>query len=227
MAIAENTGGKMRKKLLVIGLAVAALLTGSGLAVGAETLTKDEVFLQMAIRLRILNALYTPTRKQSIAGQWTVVPILKIVLTDSQGQALDDADLPPALANLQADLSNTDIVGEFEEAGFKVLRNDQVTLAPRFAIIVSSSRALDEPNLKTRKMYSVTGVVLQAMTVGMGFLGKREFVVTGTYTIPPILSTLDDESDAENIRVAVRKVVDQYIAEAGVSVHKHHHRKDF
>jgi hypothetical protein len=51
------------------------------------------------------------------------------------------------------------------------------------------------------------------MTIGSGFSGKRELLATGTYSAPPIVAT-EDASDAQTIRVAIRKIVDQYTREA-------------
>jgi hypothetical protein len=73
--------------------------------------------------------------------------------------------------------------------------------------------ATSKPELRTRKLYLVGGVVGQTMTIGSGFSGKRELLATGTYSAPPIVAT-EDASDAQTIRVAVRKIVDQYTREA-------------
>jgi hypothetical protein len=202
----------MRIKQIGFGLLALALLAGSALA-DNSALTKDEATMTMAVDLQLLRAMHSPAmRKATIAGQKAVVPSLTLRVTDAEGQAIPDANLPPALANLEADLKNTDIDGEIRNAGIQIA--EEKSLAPRLLIFVMSVPAIDKPDFKTRKMYSVTGMVAQVMTVGLGLLGRREAITTGTFGGKPIVSTLDDSADASTIRVAVRKIVDEYVAEA-------------
>jgi hypothetical protein len=193
------------KLVAVCGLVCAA---GVSLAVSSETLTKDEKFLAVATRLEMFERLHNAnTRKASIAGQKAVVPNLTLQVTDEKGVALPDASLPPALANLEADLRNTDILGELRNGGLRI--DPEASQAPHLTLFVVGMPATSKPEFRTRKLYLVGGVVGQTMTLGFG---KRETLATGTYFSAPIIAT-DEEGDAQTIRVAVRKIVDQYIRE--------------
>jgi len=186
-------------------------VAGVSFAVGGS-LTKDEKVAAMGAHLELLEHIHNANiRKASISGQKAVVPSLTLRATDDKGVAIDSGNLPPALANLEADLRNTDILGELRNAGLRI--DPETSQAPHLIIFVLEMPARSGPDLHTRKLYLVGGVVGQIVTVGSGFSGKREMLATGTYSSSPVVAT-DDATDAQTIRVAVRKIVDQYIHEA-------------
>jgi hypothetical protein len=119
-------------KLVVVGGIVFA--AGISLAVGSESLTKDEKVLTMAARPEMFERLHNASiRKASIYGQKAVVPNLVLQVADEKGAAIPDGNLPPALANLEADLRNTDILGELRNAAFESIRKPARPLTSPFS----------------------------------------------------------------------------------------------
>jgi hypothetical protein len=189
---------------------VTLLAVNGSISAQTNGLTKDEKFLTDAVDLRVLNTVYAKTRKTSVAGQNVVCPKLVLCVTDSEGQIIDSKNLPPVLENLEADLRNTDIIGELKNGGMKIGREGSIS--PELTIFVMSLPTVDKSELKTRKMYSVTAFISQYIQTGLGIFAKSAAVVVGTYKQVPIIS-VDDATDAAKIRVAVRKIVDKYLEE--------------
>jgi hypothetical protein len=201
----------MRAVLNLVAVCGIVSIAGVSFA-GGGSLTKDENVAAMGAHLELLEHIHNANiRKASIAGQKAVVPSLALRATDDKGVAIADGNLPPALANLEADLRNTDILGELRNGGLHI--DPETSQAPRLAIFVVEVPAISKPDRHTRKLYLVGGVVGQIVTIGSGFSGKHEMLATGTYSPSPIIAT-DDATDAQTIRVAVRTIVDQYIHEA-------------
>lgn len=200
-------------KTLILALLVIA--TGAN-AAPAPKMTKDETLLFESVVLKLFSSFYSDEiQKASVAKIQNIIPTLAIRLTDANGKVMDEANLPAALANMKADLQNTDIEGELKRAGIKVLdstsRGQQV---PEMLVYIFSLPANNSAELKTRKMYVALGVISRFVTMGDAIMGKRLKVTIGTYGGTPIFSTGDDTTDAQNIRVSVRSLVNKFTADA-------------
>lgn len=200
----------MKTTLKIVAVSGSILVAGIAAAAGSGSLTKDEKVLAMTARLELLETVHNAgVRRASVAGQKAVVPNLELRVTDEKGALIAEPNLPAALSNLEADLRNTDILGELRNAGLRI--DGETSQAPHFTIFVVGMPAMSKSELRSRKLYLVGGIVTRVL--GVGPSGRREEVGTGTYFSPPIVAT-GDASDAQTIRVAVRKIVNQYVREA-------------
>jgi hypothetical protein len=199
----------------VSSVLLVGLLFSSASAMADDSPTNDEQIVVNGVVGKLDLQITDTTMKAVMAGVRSVNAKLRLIVTDATGKEADGG-LPPALANLRADLDNTDLRGELQHAGIAL--TDDETRAPGFNVVVASV-----PSTKSsRKLYIVLGLATRIGTFGgttdlFGTHGANVVrIPCGFVRGQTIVSSGDDMKDAQLVRVEVRGVVDKFIEATGV-----------